>query len=44
MSRLHALILLLHRTGARIAEVLSLNLEDIDRANCKFRVVGKGNK
>lgn len=44
MSRLHALILLLHRTGARIAEVLALNLEDIDRVNCKFQVVGKGNK
>lgn len=43
-SRLHILTLLLHRTEARIAEALALNLEDIDRVNCKFQVIGKGNK
>ncbi|NET46339.1 tyrosine-type recombinase/integrase [Okeania sp. SIO2B3] len=42
--RLHTIVRLLHRTGARISELLSLNLEDIDRDNCKFQVVGKGNK
>jgi integrase/recombinase XerD len=42
--RLHCLILLLHQTGARISELLALNLDEIDRANCKFQVVGKGNK
>lgn len=35
-SRLHALVLLLHRTGARISEALALDLEDIDSHNCKF--------
>jgi integrase/recombinase XerD len=43
-SRLHTLVLLLHQTGVKIAEALALNLEDIDRVDCKFRVVGKGNK
>ncbi len=43
-SRLHTLILLLHRTGARIAEVLAQDLEQIDLSNRKFLVVGKGNK
>ncbi|MGD1704711.1 tyrosine-type recombinase/integrase [Dapis sp. BLCC M229] len=42
--RLHTIVRLLHRTGARISELLSLNLEDIDRDNCKFQVIGKGNK
>ncbi|MGK7955439.1 MAG: tyrosine-type recombinase/integrase, partial [Crocosphaera sp.] len=42
--RLHTIVILLHRTGARISELLSLNLEDINRDNCKFQVVGKGNK
>lgn len=32
-SRLHTLVLLLHTTGARIGEVLALNLEEIDRTN-----------
>jgi len=43
-SRLHTLVLLLHRTGARVSEVLALNLDDLDVLNCKFRVLGKGNK
>jgi integrase/recombinase XerD len=42
--RLHTLIRLLHRSGARIAEVLALNLEDVDLESHKFQVVGKGNK
>lgn len=43
-SRLHTLVLLLHRTGARIAEALALDLEQIDLKEYKFQVVGKGNK
>lgn len=43
-SRLHTLVLLLHQTGTRVGEVLALELEDIDRVNCRFRVQGIGNK
>jgi integrase/recombinase XerD len=42
--RLNALVHLLHRSGARIAEILALDLSEIDLENCKFQVVGKGNK
>ena len=42
--RMNALIHLLHRSGARIAEVLALDLTDIDLDERKFQVVGKGNK
>ncbi|MCP2731111.1 site-specific integrase [Symplocastrum sp. BBK-W-15] len=35
---------LLHTSGARIAEVLALNLDELDFHNRKFQVVGKGNK
>lgn len=42
--RLNALVRLLHRTGARISEVLALDLEDIDTQHCKFQVIGKGNR
>jgi integrase/recombinase XerD len=42
--RMYALVLLLHRTGARIAEVLALNLADLDLNDYKFQVIGKGNK
>ncbi|MEM6404651.1 MAG: site-specific integrase, partial [Cyanobacteria bacterium P01_D01_bin.116] len=42
--RLNAIVNLLHRTGCRIGELLALNIEDVDRANSKFQVLGKGNK
>ena len=42
--RLHAVVRLLHRTGARISEVLAMNLEQVDTIERKFQVVGKGNK
>jgi integrase/recombinase XerD len=42
--RLSALVLLLHRSGARIAEILALDLVDIDLAHRRFQVIGKGNK
>ncbi len=43
-SRMKALVYLLHRTGARIAEVLALNLSDLNLIERKFQVIGKGNK
>ena len=43
-TRLFALVHLLHSTGARIAEILALDLEDLDQDSLKFQVVGKGNK
>lgn len=43
-SRSHTLVLLLHKTGVKIAEALAMNLEDIDKVNCKFHVTGQGNK
>lgn len=42
--RLHAIVRLLHRTGARIGELLALDLEQVDSTARKFQVVGKGNK
>lgn len=42
--RLHAIVALLHRTGARISELLALNLTNVDLAHRRFQVVGKGNK
>lgn len=42
--RMNALVHLLHRTGARIAEILALNLEDVNLTLRKFQVIGKGNK
>lgn len=41
---LNALVYLLHRSGARIAEILALDLEAIDLNQHKFQVIGKGNK
>lgn len=43
-SRLHAIVALLHRTGARISEVLALDLDDVDLEHQRFQVIGKGNK
>jgi len=43
-ARMSALICLLHRSGARISEVLQLNLDDIDLDAGRFQVLGKGNK
>ena len=42
--RLHTLVCLLHRTGARISEILALDLEQVNLDKRKFEVVGKGNK
>lgn len=42
--RMSALVRLLHTSGARIGEVLALNLDDINFNTRKFQVVGKGNK
>jgi integrase/recombinase XerD len=42
--RLNAVVHLLHRTGARIAELLALNLKSVDLTERKFQVIGKGNK
>jgi integrase/recombinase XerD len=43
-TRMSALVRLLHTSSARIAEILALNLDDIDLKTWKFQVVGKGNK
>ncbi|NJM99563.1 MAG: tyrosine-type recombinase/integrase [Phormidesmis sp. RL_2_1] len=43
-TRMKAIISLLHRSGARISEVLQLDLDDIDFAEQRFQVLGKGNK
>jgi integrase/recombinase XerD len=42
--RMNALVRLLHRTGARISELLALDLEGVDRRSRKFQVEGIGNK
>ncbi len=42
--RMTALVSLLHRTGARISELLAVDLEQVDLRPRKFQVVGKGNK
>jgi integrase/recombinase XerD len=44
IPRLNALVTLLHESGARISEVLALNLKDINFSEQEFKVVGKGNK
>lgn len=43
-SRTETLVRLLHRSGARISEVLQLNLDEVDFEHQKFQVVGKGNR
>lgn len=42
--RMKAIISLLHRSGARISEVLQLDLDNIDFEEQRFQVLGKGNK
>ena len=42
--RMDLLVRLLHRTGARISEVLALDLDGLDTENQRFQVIGKGNK
>ena len=42
--RMDLLVRLLHRTGARISEVLALDLDDLDMENQRFQLIGKGNK
>ncbi len=43
-ARMNALVHLLHSSGARIAEILSLDLADLDVDRRRFQVIGKGNK
>ncbi len=43
-TRMRAIISLLHRSGARISEVLQLDLDNIDFEEQRFQVLGKGNK
>jgi site-specific recombinase XerD len=42
--RFMAFITLLLQTGARIGEVLSINIDDINRQNKEIRIIGKGSK
>ena len=42
--RTHTIVRLLHRSGARISELLAIDLNQIDLEQQKFRVIGKGNK
>lgn len=42
--RMNAIIHLLHHSGCRIAELLALNINDLDFTVGRFQVVGKGNK
>ncbi len=39
-----AIIELVYSCGLRLAEVVSLNMEDVDMSECMMRVTGKGNK
>ncbi len=42
--RTHTIVRLLHRSGARISEVLALDLDQVNLEQQKFQVIGKGNK
>lgn len=42
--RFMAFVTLLLQTGARIGEVLSINIDDIDKDNREVKVIGKGRK
>ncbi|MBA3923504.1 MAG: tyrosine-type recombinase/integrase [Nostocaceae cyanobacterium] len=43
-ARMSALVHLLHSSGARISEVLAMEIEEINISTRKFQVIGKGNK
>lgn len=43
-ARTEALVRLLHRSGARVSEVLKLDLDELDREQQRFQVIGKGNR
>ena len=43
-TRMTAIVSLLHRSGARISEILQLDLNDVDFEEQRFQVLGKGNK
>ena len=42
--RTHTIVRLLHRSGARISELLALDLSAVNLEQQKFQVIGKGNK
>ena len=42
--RTHTIVRLLHRSGARISELLALELDGVYLEQQKFQVIGKGNK
>ncbi|MGG6270831.1 tyrosine-type recombinase/integrase [Leptolyngbya sp. AN03gr2] len=42
--RMNALVHLLHGSGARISEILALDLSSVNLTERKFQVVGKGNR
>ena len=42
--RTHTIVRLLHRSGARISELLALDLDGVNLEHQKFQVLGKGNK
>lgn len=42
--RLHAAVRLLHESGARVSEVLGLDLACVDLDSRKFQLLGKGNR
>ena len=42
--RTHTIVRLLHRSGARISELLALDLNAVNLEQQKFQVIGKGNK
>jgi integrase/recombinase XerD len=44
IARLRTLVILLHRTGATISEVLALDSDRLDLIDRQFQVTGRGNK
>ncbi|MFZ2975910.1 MAG: tyrosine-type recombinase/integrase [Candidatus Moraniibacteriota bacterium] len=42
--RFMAFVMILFQTGARIGEVLSIDINDLDRQNKEVRIIGKGSK